>query len=125
MKKLIGIIISLILSYFAAYPLGHWFDSHYASGSWLYLGSFPGYMDGFLFSYLFSSSFLVSIFTDKLRAGLYAALPVLLLSIISGSFNPQLWIDLVLLAAGLGLAWIILYVKNQNTKEAASKTKIS
>ncbi len=111
-KVFIAILISVVLAYFARTLFGVWLAEHYAySGSFFWGFSNPEDFDGFLFSYIFLSSLLVTIFTGKIRLGLYATLPVLVLDLILGAFNPQLWIDLVLLAVGLALAWVILKLK--------------
>ena len=110
-KILVGGFLSIILAYFARTILGSWLAANYA-----YSGSFIGFgreqnFDGFLSSYVFFSSFILPLVSRKIKYGFYFALPVLVLDIILGSFNPQLWLDLILLAAGLGLAHVILKIK--------------
>jgi len=113
MKKLIAFVLSLVGAYLMANPIGRWFDSQYAGGGFLYWGPFPGYLDGLLFGYIFFASILFPVFTSKIKAGFYVVSPILALHIILGAFDPQLWIDLVLLAIGLGLAWLIMFIRNQ------------
>ncbi|TSA45839.1 hypothetical protein D4R52_01695 [bacterium] len=115
MKKTIAFIVTLVLSHFTAYPIGHWFASRYFGSGEFYFGPFRGYLDGLSLSYIFYSSFLLSIFTGKFKIGFYFALPVLVFDLILGAFNPQLWMDFILLAAGLGLAWLILLIKNKKS----------
>ena|SRR3989344_3698818 len=111
MKKIGSVILAIILAHFAAYPVGHWFDSKYKLHGWFYFGTFPGYLDGFLFSYIFLSAILVSLAFRNIKKGLLAASIAIVIQFISGAVNPQLWMSLLLLAAGLGLAWIILKLK--------------
>ena len=102
-KKTLAVVISLVASYFAAYPVGHLYDSIYPGGGtgWVAVGPFPGYWDGFLFSYVLLSSFLVVFISGRIKYGFYAVLPVLVIDIILAAFDPQLWMDLILLGLGL------------------------
>ena len=110
MKKIFAVLISLVLSYFAAFPVGKWFASKYAVGGFMYVGSFPGFLDGFLFSYVLFSSLFVSIISHKIKYGFAAALPVLIFDILHPT-DPQFFYSLVFLASGLALAWVILKIK--------------
>ena len=118
-KKTLAIVVSLSTSHFLAYPVGHWFDSQYATGGgWLpTVGPFPGYLDGFTLSYVLISSLLIYLISGQLKFGIYAALPVVVIDLLLGAVNPQLWMDLILLAAGLTLAWTILFAKEKMTKQ--------
>ena len=111
MKKLIAFILSLAGAYLLAIPLGKWFVSRYAVGGFVNFGPFPGYLDGFFFGYIFFAALLLPLFTKRLIIGLYFALPVIIFDLLHPT-DPQLWIDLVLLAVGLGLAWLIMFIRN-------------
>ena len=114
MKKFfIGLITSIALSLLVAKYIQAYFDSLYGTGGSLASISFPNNIDGFLFSYVFFSSFVISVLSKKIKTGLYSVLPVITFDIIIGSFNPQLRLDLILLAVGLGLAYLILNLKNK------------
>ena|SRR3989344_4609860 len=112
MKKLIAFILSLVGAYFVATPVGKWFVSKYVAGGFIHVGPFPGYDQGFLFGYIFFAALLLPLFTKRLIIGLYFALPVIIFDLLHPT-DPQLWIDLVLLAIGLGLAWLIMFIRNQ------------
>ena len=121
MKKIITFVISVVLSYFTATPVGKWFDENYVSGGFIYWGPFPGFLDGLLLSYVFFSALLLSLFSQKIKTGFYFSLPILILDIISGSYNPQLWLSLILLALGLGLAYLILLLTRKAGKKIFQK----
>ena len=114
-KILIGIAISLVVSHFLAYPVGQWFHNQYGvGGGWIgQVGPSPGYLDGLFFSYIFVSALLFSVVNNKLKSGFYASSPIVIFDLLLGAFNPQLWMDLILLALGLGLAWLILFLKRK------------
>ena len=111
MKKLIATIITLVASYFAAFPVGHWFAHHYVVSGEFYFGYFPGYDAGFFLSYSFFAALIIGIISNNLKYGLYFSLPVIVLDILLGAYNPLLWMNLILLAVGLGLAHVILKLK--------------
>jgi|SRR3989344_3684792 len=116
-KKTLGVIVSLVISFFLRGLIGKWLASQYAySGSFIGSGKTEN-LDGFVLGYVFFSSLLVPLFSSKLKYGFYATLPVLIVDIVLGAWNPQLWMDIVLLAAGLILAWIILAVKAKFAKK--------
>ena len=110
MRKLVAFVLSLAGAYLVAAPIGKWFDARYAGGGFIYWGPFPGYLDGLLFGYVFFASLLFPSLTNKIKLGVYWASPVILLDLVSGSYT-QLGYSFILLAAGLGLAWMILFVK--------------
>lgn len=112
MKKIIAIIISLIVAYFGATPVGQWFSSKYAVGGFISVGAFPGFLDGFLFTYVFVASMITPLFTERIKIGFYVTLPILILNALH-PYDPQLVISLLLLAAGLGIAWFFLFLKRQ------------
>lgn len=116
-KIILGVVVSLIVSYFLAYPVGNWFAGKYFGSGEFFFGPFRGFLDGFLLSYVFIASILTVLLTNKIKFGFYVVLPVLVFDVLTGSFNPQLWMDLVLLAAGLGLAWVILSLKRLKLKK--------
>lgn len=117
MKKFLALIISVVLAFLTATPAGKWFDSQYASGGWLFVGSFPGYFTGLLLSYVFFSALLFPLSTKKIKSGIYASVAVLIFFIIIRAINPLLWLSLILLAAGLGIAYLILLL----TRKAGKK----
>ena len=113
LKVFLAIILSLVLAYFTRTFIGLWLAENYA-----YSGSFIGFgkgenLDGALLAYTFFSSLLVSVISNSIKRGLSAAILVTVLYIVLGAFNPQLWMDLILLALGLGLAWLILFLKRK------------
>src|SRR3989344_5092616 len=113
-KKTLAFIATLILSHFLAYPVGHWYDKTYsAGGSWVSIGPFDGYLDGLLSSYIILSSLILPIVGAKIKYGFYFAAPVIVFSIWLVGWNFQLWMDLILLGLGLGLAWVILFIRSK------------
>jgi len=112
-KKIGFILLTLVLSHFIAYPLGHWLDSRNQLYGWTYLGPFPGYLDGFLLGLLFISPIIFGLGLNKIKAGLYAGLPVLIIAFLLGADNPPFWMDLVFFVAGLALAHVIFLIKNK------------
>jgi len=111
-KVILAFLLSVILAYLTRVIIGDWLASNYAySGPFFWGISSSEYVDGFFFGYVFSSALLFPIFFEKIKFGFYAALPVLVLDLLLGAFNPQLKLDILLLAVGLGLAWLILKLK--------------
>src|SRR3990167_1428078 len=110
MKKIGTFITILILSYVAAYPVGHWAESRYKiGGSWIGIGSFPGFFDGFILSYAILSPVLFVLLTKNFKLSLVSIVPVILFATL-GSGDPwskYLWF---FVAAGLGLAWATLQI---------------
>ena len=120
-KKTLAFIATLILSHFLAYPIGRWFEKKYPSGSWVTIGPFDGYLDGLTLSYIIVSSLVLSIVGGKIKYGFIAALPVFVIEIFLGAWDPQLWMDLILLGLGLGLAWVILFIRSKTHPEIPTK----
>lgn len=109
MKEALVFIVTIVISYFSATPVGKWFDKQYpGGGGWVYAGSFPGFLDGLVFSYIFFASLFFPQLTGKIKSGLYSILPVLVIEVVLGAWNPQLWMSLIFLASGLGFSSLIL-----------------
>jgi len=124
-KKTLAVVISLVASYFAAYPVGHWYARHGgAEYGWVYFGPFPGYSGAFLFSYVFLTPIILSLMSDRFKHGFFAIMPLLIL----GLFDIQDdWSRLLFLfsAAGLGLAWVILFIRSKtHPKQNNSSPKV-
>jgi len=110
-KVILAFILSVVLAYLTREIIGDWLVANY-----IYSGSFVGFgssqnSDGFLFSYIFFSSLFGFVLSEKYSIALFLSVPVLLLNIALGFVDPQLWLSLLLLALGLGLAWLILKLK--------------
>jgi len=111
-KTILAFLLSLFLAYFTRTIIGEWLASNYA-----YSGSFIGpsngeNIDGFILSYIFFSALLGFIFSGQLKIALFLSIPMLFFNVILGYINPDLWLSLLLLALGLGLAWLILKLQS-------------
>jgi hypothetical protein len=113
MKKMLAIIVSLAISYFAAYPVGRLFASKYNIGTGeFFIGSFSGYFDGFALSYIFIAAILVSLISSKIKYGIYSISPFLILALFDLN-DPWSRGAFLVAASGLALAWIILFIKKR------------
>src|SRR3989344_1803233 len=117
MKIIISLILSILAAYLTRGLIGSWLIENYAyGGSFIGPGSGQNF-DGLVLSYVFFSSVFFSLIFQKIKTGFYAALPILVINVVLGAFDPQLWLSLILLAAGLGIAWLLLFLK----RKAASR----
>lgn len=116
-KLVLVLIVSMASSYFIAFPIGRWFASEYYGSGEFFIGPFRGFLDGFFISYIFISSILVYTATGNYRFSIYSVIPVIIFDLVLQAFNPQLWMHLVLLAAGLLIAHLFLLL----TRKAGTK----
>ena len=111
LKNLITLFVVLFVTHLLAFPIGKWFASNYVVSYEFNLGEFPGYLSGFFIVYAFVAALGFSLVNNKILTGLYWVVPVLLFELIIRAYDPHLWLSLLLLALGLGLAWLILKLK--------------
>jgi len=111
-KIILGFVASIILSYLFRTIVGDWLAENYAYSSSFLGPENPEMLDGFIHLYAFFAAFLISLITEKIKLGLYFSVPIILFIVLTGSFNPHLWLSLILLAVGFGLAWLILKLQS-------------
>jgi len=112
-KVILFLILSVILALFASPFFESFLGENYDYSASLASigGSFV--LEGILFGYVFFSSFLIYLVTSRAFSGVIVAFPVLLFDMVTGAIRSHLWTDLLLLALGLGLAWLILKLKTR------------
>jgi len=115
MRVVISFIVSLVVAIFTKDFFSTWlmekYPQFYNDGPFFLIPSDSPNIDGYLFSYIFFSTLIVSIVSNDYKKALYFALPIVVLMGASKSPDPHLWLSLLLLALGLGLAWLILKLK--------------
>jgi len=114
--KILIFLVAFVASNVTASTIGEWLKSRYAFYSYgpFFWGPSNGeVIDGWILGYVIFSALLFPLYTQRIRSGFYWALPALLLLFLTGTINPQLWLSLLLLALGLGLAWLILKLKTR------------
>jgi len=114
LKIILFFVLSLVLAVLVAPFIQSLFESQYASYSIASIGTPP--LEGFFLGYILFSSVLISLVARNLKAGFVVALPIVLLAFFRAVFDLFFWLSLLLLALGLGLAWVIPLIKNRLSK---------
>lgn len=110
-KKILLFIVVLVLSYFAASPVGTWYDTISPQhGGWMVGGNQAVFFAGMVVSYIFFIPFIYGLFGIKRNKNwiIWSILPAVLLMF--GADKYHFYIPVLLIIGALALVWLIRFI---------------